>query len=539
MIFKEIIVVYHPSIIRRTAFEDVALAAGSALDLASRQQTGNIGSVTVPNADGTSTIAGVMAGEQGVVHWVGDTTPPGRPTGVTVGSGAGMILVSWDGGLEGGVPPDFDHLSLIVDGLEAGRALAKGTCPLGPYEPGSVHEVKVVAWDDAHAQDGSPAPNGSSAWGPERVTVSGADIDPESLGILVTKAATDPEGAGKHRGDLWLRYGEGERAAISAEWWWDGAQWVPIPVAVYLDQLAARDVRMDAATVGALSAGIVRSGQFTTPDGLTGFDAQGFWAKAADGTVRFRANSDGVQAVGGFATAKDGNRVELGQFFDGTDVLGGVQGKDGARTTWVIWGERKRDGSTVLHMGSSPQQPQFMASDGADGQIASMSGTRVLLSASRGIDWDAPHVSVRGVGLPLTGMAFDPKGRGGFREFTFRQVSQGLGSPAFRLDAFGDTSGLRVPVSGYYELSGYVNLGYGRGDLSCSLSKYNPAKGAVWTDIGWPVILQTSLQSHNWIFTSLSPQVLWLDEGDVVTLRCADTYDVGAGTQVRAALMPY
>lgn len=168
----------HTLITPQSPGEQLAALAAGALDMASRQQTGNIGSVTIPTANGTKLIAGEMAGEQGIAPWVGDTTPPGMPTGVSVDSAAGMILVSWDGTLKGGVPADFDHVSILVDGVEAGQLRVRGTATLGPYEADSVHQVTARAWDDAHAEDGSPAPNGSDTTEAVSVTVKsvvGAD----------------------------------------------------------------------------------------------------------------------------------------------------------------------------------------------------------------------------------------------------------------------------------------------------------------------------------------------------------------------------
>lgn len=161
----------HPLITPPTPAEQLSALAAGALDAATRQQTGNIGSVTIPTANGTKLIAGQGAGEQGFAPWVGDTTAPGMPTGISVDSSAGMILVSWDGSLEGGVPADFDHVQILVDGVEAGQLRVRGTAALGPYEADSVHQVTVRAWDDAHAEDGSPAPNGSAESAPVSVTV--------------------------------------------------------------------------------------------------------------------------------------------------------------------------------------------------------------------------------------------------------------------------------------------------------------------------------------------------------------------------------
>ncbi|MCX8648701.1 hypothetical protein J3U01_09835, partial [Bifidobacterium sp. B4107] len=177
----------HPLIIPPTPAEQLAALAAGALDAATRQQTGNIGSVTIPTAGGTKLVAGQGAGDQGFAPWVGDTTAPGMPTGISVDSSAGMILVSWDGSLEGGVPADFDHVQILVDGVEAGQLRVRGTAALGPYEADSVHQVTVRAWDDAHAEDGSPAPNGSAESAPVSVTVRSV-VDPGQVQAAQDKA---------------------------------------------------------------------------------------------------------------------------------------------------------------------------------------------------------------------------------------------------------------------------------------------------------------------------------------------------------------
>lgn len=211
--------------------------------------------------------------------------------------------------------------------------------------------------------------------------MSGADIDPERLGIERARSETPPQGEGKNRGDLWMQYGTGDKPALVAEWWWDGSEWEPIPVVMYLDQLSARDVQVDAAVIGLLCAGIIRSGSFTTADGLVGFDKSGFWAKDEDGNTLFKATGDGVHAVGGLQTASSGDRVQLSQtLIEGTKT-GGLQGIGDDKTPpyWLIWGTHS-DEFDRLSMGTSPQQPQFTAVASREGDSASMVAGRVNLA---------------------------------------------------------------------------------------------------------------------------------------------------------------
>lgn len=177
----------HPLIIPLSPAEQLATLAAGALDAASGQQTRATGSATYHNPDGTKTLIGADAAGQGIAPWVGDTTAPGMPTGISVDSSAGMILVSWDGSLEGGVPADFDHVQILVDGVEAGQLRVRGTAPLGPYEADSIHQVTARAWDDAHAEDGSPAPNASASTAPVSVTVRSV-VDADQVQAAQDKA---------------------------------------------------------------------------------------------------------------------------------------------------------------------------------------------------------------------------------------------------------------------------------------------------------------------------------------------------------------
>ena len=166
--------VFHADITPRSREDTATSLAQLALSKAKKQQTRKSGSSTWHNANGTRTVIGPDAGSSGIAPWVGDTTAPGMPTGISVDSSAGMILVSWDGSLDGGVPADFDHVQILVDGVEAGQLQVRGTAALGPYEADSVHQVSARAWDDAHAEDGSPAPNGSDPTKPVSVTARSA-----------------------------------------------------------------------------------------------------------------------------------------------------------------------------------------------------------------------------------------------------------------------------------------------------------------------------------------------------------------------------
>ena len=131
------------------------------------------GTIAVDNGDGTETWIGggdtgaAMPGSNGIIPWVGDTTPPGRPTGVTAVCRTECVFVQWDGTLEGGVPADFDHVELYAkpdstgESLDLGQLRGRGELATGVLPVGDVVEVWAVAYDNAHDVNGVSKPNAS------------------------------------------------------------------------------------------------------------------------------------------------------------------------------------------------------------------------------------------------------------------------------------------------------------------------------------------------------------------------------------------
>lgn len=664
--------VFHADITPRSREDTATSLAQLALSKAKKQQTRKSGSSTWHNANGTRTVIGPDAGSSGIAPWVGDTTAPGMPTGISVDSSAGMILVSWDGSLDGGVPADFDHVQILVDGVEAGQLQVRGTAALGPYEADSVHQVSARAWDDAHAEDGSPAPNGSTETAPVSVTVrsvvdasqvqaaqdkaqqaldkiagvskdaqaasvasaqakqaadaasglagaasskadsasgkadtaaaaataasgkadtalsrgvelvrnpafdpalgdsdgfglgmgsSGAPAAPPSpyttygaltqrdyfsswrfpldrdrryrfgfwcicdgqdredlrigwryvdshthwdeavtvtqeeasswvwreavaetphqwsdanhslsvwLNIagygdkatgwwitgLTVRDVTDSQEAkdqarqaqatadGKNRiiasaaepahdglvlGDLWMQLDQADH--VSGIQVWNGkaftdyvllAQQVLVAGSVgtisladgavtagkitaseaLLKKLLVRRIKADEIDVGLLAAAIVKSGSFSTSDGLVGFDSSGFWAKDQQGRVLFRASQDGVQAVGGVQTASSGDRIQLSQTLIQGSTTGGLQGigDDPETPYWLIWGDHDEGGTASrLMMGTSTQQPEIaVMRDQQGSNTVGLTADRVDISGST-VSVDTETVLVRGI----------------------------------------------------------------------------------------------------------------------------------------------
>lgn len=543
---------YRHSKLRKDGFQALIDGIEESHRNAQSQRTSNSGSKFISSGavdddgfpTGEGTLVGAASTNGGIAPWVNDTVAPGKPTGLSATSSASMIFIQWDGGLEGGRPADFDHISIYVDGVEIGVLSNSGTVTAGPYAGGSSHRVEADSWDNAHDSGGNPKPNGSERVSLPDVVANDADIDPDRLGITITKTTTPPVGEGTHTGDLWLQYGEGwgenliadskgadfankwgyngnsgttaigtgdvptwirtrpranawsellyktptpvlhngdvvsikvkvngetfdnntaklyvglknirtdhndifevgdivngawtnketnvtisgasesgdqycfmatvlnnanntnsvllfvdfdmrveSQNALAGEWWWNGTSWARIPIAFYLDQLAVRNVQMDTAVIGALSAGIIKSGSFVTSDGLIGFDSSGFWAKNNRGDVLFKANQNGIQATGGFQTAASGNRIIMSQtLVDGTSI-GGIQGQDSSDTgnpNWFIWGygtRSSKDGNPKIQIGVNPQQPEITAALlGAGTTLVSLSGSKVELAGTQ------------------------------------------------------------------------------------------------------------------------------------------------------------
>lgn len=136
--------------------------------------------------DGTKTVLGEATGAAGIVPFVGDTTPPGKPTGLTLSTKPGVVIVTWDGTLEGGIPADFARVIVFAQGgagavSPAGELTVAGSLVIDGFPAGTSVTVTAAAEDNAHAEDLTPAPNRSAVVTVGTVTVSSvvaqADID--------------------------------------------------------------------------------------------------------------------------------------------------------------------------------------------------------------------------------------------------------------------------------------------------------------------------------------------------------------------------
>ena len=182
-----------------------ARVAMAALSEARGQQTAPNGTVSVRNADGTRTVIGAGAGTDetgapvGVRQFVGDTTPPGRPTGLSWLSVDGTITGAWDGTLEGGVPADLSHVELLAGNLVVGRLRRAGSCSVAA-EIGASYDCRAVAVDvsgNASAESAHVAVTCRDMAAEARGVADAANAAAAAAKAAADRAQSDVDGASK------------------------------------------------------------------------------------------------------------------------------------------------------------------------------------------------------------------------------------------------------------------------------------------------------------------------------------------------------
>lgn len=158
-----------------SGIERVAKTVVSTADQVRRVTTAPSGSASYDNADGTRTIIGPQSGTSTMATHVGDTTPPGVPTGLSAVSGGGCVYVAWDGTLDGGIPGDFDHVNIgitIADTEELiGTLTEAGIVSTVPMQTEATATVWATSEDDCCLADGTAAHNVSERSEPISVAV--------------------------------------------------------------------------------------------------------------------------------------------------------------------------------------------------------------------------------------------------------------------------------------------------------------------------------------------------------------------------------
>ena len=207
----------------------LAKVALKALREARRSKTSRSGSVFVSDGQtdadgidlGTGTIINGVDG--GIQPWVGDTTPPGKPNGITAESHNGAVWVSWDGTLDGGIPADFDHVQFTaVDGsktVDMGQLRSAGKVTAAELTAGDTVTITAVAYDDAHDAQGNSTPNASTPSDPVAVVVQSA-VDASEVKKAQDDAQNALNQAGKAAQNITTEYAVSNSDATSPNNGW-------------------------------------------------------------------------------------------------------------------------------------------------------------------------------------------------------------------------------------------------------------------------------------------------------------------------------
>ena len=180
------------------------LIASAALSKAESRITVATGTVVAENADGTQTWIGANGSDDtnGVIKWVGDLSAPGRPLGLSAACSMQCVVVSWDGTLENGVPPDFAYIEIFArregsvdDVVSWGRLSSAGMLMSPRYDIGTVFDVYAIAYDDAHDSTGALARNRSEQSDLITVAVE-QDADMEQIDAAVEEMSKKADEAG-------------------------------------------------------------------------------------------------------------------------------------------------------------------------------------------------------------------------------------------------------------------------------------------------------------------------------------------------------
>ena len=209
------------------ALAEVALKA---LREARSSKTSNSGSVFVSDGQtgddgialGTGTLINGVDG--GIQPWVGDTTPPGKPTGLSVSSKNAAVSVNWDGSMEGGKPLDWGHLQLLAtddkgNDYDFGVLYGAGSQQLAGLTPGAKLTVWAIGYDDAHDAQGKSTPNASTPSDKLTVTVESA-VDPKDVEQAQSDAQNALNQAGKAAQNITTEYAVSASDATSPDAGW-------------------------------------------------------------------------------------------------------------------------------------------------------------------------------------------------------------------------------------------------------------------------------------------------------------------------------
>ena len=180
-------------------YENMARSVVQAHKKINGQNTAPTGTISIHRSNGSKDIYGSLNKDgYSVAKNVGDTVAPGRPLGISAKSVGGILYVSWDGELEGGLPSDFycvrAYLKIKDKVYTIGELTSKGNLSYKNLEEGVRCTVYATAEDETCDEDGTPNHNVSEK--SDEISVVGSQIPIQGVDVeyaLGESQTTSPE----------------------------------------------------------------------------------------------------------------------------------------------------------------------------------------------------------------------------------------------------------------------------------------------------------------------------------------------------------
>lgn len=180
-------------------YENMARSVVQAHKKINGQNTAPTGTISIHRSNGSKDIYGSLNKDgYSVAKNVGDTVAPGRPLGISAKSVGGILYVSWDGELEGGLPSDFycvrAYLKVKNKIHVIGELTSKGNLSYKNLEEGVRCTVYATAEDETCDEDGTPNHNVSEK--SDEISVVGSQIPIQGVDVeyaLGESQTTPPE----------------------------------------------------------------------------------------------------------------------------------------------------------------------------------------------------------------------------------------------------------------------------------------------------------------------------------------------------------
>lgn len=180
-------------------YENMARSVVQAHKKINGQNTAPTGTISIHRSNGSKDIYGSLNKDgYSVAKNVGDTVAPGRPLGISAKSVGGILYVSWDGELEGGLPSDFycvrAYLKVENKIHLIGELTSKGNLSYKNLEEGVRCTVYATAEDETCDEDGTPNHNVSEK--SDEISVVGSQIPIQGVDVeyaLGESQTTPPE----------------------------------------------------------------------------------------------------------------------------------------------------------------------------------------------------------------------------------------------------------------------------------------------------------------------------------------------------------